>query len=198
MADYPSWGHRGVFCLEGAWDADLRNRGSVLPTLQMLEAQRRCSYVHRDVGTVEEFQHYVNLWSTKKRSYGHYEVLFLAFHGNKGSLAIGPDWISIEDLAVRLRGRCNGKVVYFGSCATAGIKSERLEAFRKAVGARYVAGYRKDVDWITSAAFEMALLDALGYYSRVGDAFNYLERDAPRSLAKSLGFHRHPHSNQAQ
>ena len=190
MAAYPRYGTRGVFCLEGDWDDDLRDRSSVLPTLEMLDARHQCSYIHRDVATEAELSHYLE--QRGKSKYSHYSVIFLAFHGDRGKIHLGRESIDLERLAELMTGRCDDTIVYFGSCATTWVSESRLEEFRKQVGAAYIAGYRKDVDWVTAAAFEFILLQALSSYSRVGDALNYIEQKDPRSLTASLGFTRCP------
>lgn len=193
MSNYPKHGTRGVFCLEGNWDDDLRDRSSVLPTLEMLDARHQCSYIHRDVATVEELEHY--LAERAKKRYDHYSIVFLAFHGDRGRIHLGRESLSLEDLTELMKGRCDGTLVYFGSCATSWVAPGRLEEFRCQVGALYVAGYTREVDWVTSAAFEFILLQAVSGYSRVGDALNYLEQKDPQSLTKSLGFTRCPASS---
>lgn len=190
MTTYPKHGTRGVFCLEGNWDDDLRDRSSVLPTLEMLDARHLCSYIHRDVATTDELRHYLK--EGGKRKYDHYSVIFLAFHGDRGKIHLGRESVTLEDLAGIMAGNCDGSIVYFGSCATTWVSKSRLEDFRREVGAAHVAGYRREVDWVTSAAFEFILLQALAEYSRAGDAFNYLEQKDPRSLTRSLGFTRAP------
>lgn len=112
-----------------------------------------------------------------------------------GGIHLGGETLALEQLAELMSDRCDDTIVYFGSCATTWVSESRLEDFRRQVGAAYVAGYRKEVDWVTAAAFEFIFLQALSWYSRVGDALNYLEQKDPRSLTKSLGFTRHPASN---
>lgn len=189
----PTIGHRGVFCLEGAWSPDLRVRTSVRPMLEMLEVVGSCSHIHRDVHTAEEMKSLLKKWTQK--SMEHWSVLHLAMHGTNRTLHLGgKTTISLEELGEMLRGRCVGRVVYIGACSVAK-NGAALEDFRKQTKADYVLGYTKNVDWITSAAFEMALFHALSKYTKVGDALNYMEKKDPSSLAKGLGFRRLPVSN---
>ena len=55
----------GVFCLEGEWDRDLRQRMSVEPVLELLERIRLARYIHRDVATITEFEYYLKKWGQK-------------------------------------------------------------------------------------------------------------------------------------
>jgi hypothetical protein len=179
-------GQRGIFCLEGQWDKDLRLRRSVLPILVMLESHGSASHIHRDVGTRGELALYLEKFGQKR--YDHFEVLFLAFHGSRGNIYVEDNAVSIEDLADMIGDSARGKIIYFGSCATLNASPERLKQFQERTGARFVAGYTRNVDMITTCAFEVALLDALAFYSRPGDAFNYLRTKALSSTAKALGF----------
>ena len=70
----------GVFCLEGAWDEeDLTDRSSVRPVLDVLERLRCIDFVHRDIGTRAELEHYLRRWIEEDLAY---RLLFLAFHGS--------------------------------------------------------------------------------------------------------------------
>lgn len=48
-------------------------------------------------------------------------------------------------------------------------------------------GYRTDVDWAESMAFETLVFNALYHYTRLGDAANYLDR-VVGNLKEHLGF----------
>ena len=50
---------KGIFCLEGDWERDLRSRTSVSPELELLEKSNhpKVPYIRRDVGTVTEFDY---------------------------------------------------------------------------------------------------------------------------------------------
>jgi hypothetical protein len=183
-------GHRGVFCLEGAWSADLSVRTTVRPLLDMLEAIGSCSYIHRDVHTIDELQQLLKKWTQKQLQ--HWSVLHLAMHGTNQTLHLGGKiTVSLDELGAMLKGKCAGRVIYIASCSVAKNKAA-LDSFRRQTKADYVLGYTKSVDWITSAAFELALLHALAHYSKVGDALNYIEKKDPHSLAQGLGFRRLP------
>lgn len=106
----------GIFCLEGEWSSDLRERVSVRPLLTLLEHLGISQSIHRDVATTDEFEYYVSKWQQKR--YDPYKVLYLAMHGDAGSIHLGRDAVSLDDLEAMMRGACKGKVIYFGSCLT--------------------------------------------------------------------------------
>lgn len=85
-----------------------------------------------------------------------------------------------------MRGARQGKVVYFGSCLTMRSDPKRLQNFAKVTGARAVVGYRKEVSWLESAAFEVLLLDRLCLGLRSDAIYNRLVKDHG-TFAKSLG-----------
>lgn len=74
----------GIFCVEGQWHRDLRDRSSVLPTLDLLERRGRIRFIHRDVATEEELNYFVGRWGLKQ--YCDYQVGFLAMHGDTKEL----------------------------------------------------------------------------------------------------------------
>jgi hypothetical protein len=152
---------KGVFCLEGDWEDDLRSRTSVRPVLQLLE---RCNdpavpFIRRDVATVTEFEHYLGKWA--KRKYDRYPILYLGFHGDPGVLYVGygeDGTVDLDRLEDILEGRCKGRVIHFGACGTLATHGNRWKRFFQRTKALAVCGYKEDVDWMLSAAFEIVLL----------------------------------------
>src|SRR3954471_276534 len=106
-----------VFCLEGEWQSRLRDRSSVLPMLELLERLRVLDFVHRDVGTPAELEHYLARW-LQDTSVKDFYVLYLAFHGSPAGLdAGGDDLFSLARLAAVLEGECADCVIHLGSCS---------------------------------------------------------------------------------
>ncbi|PRY52234.1 hypothetical protein BCF74_13413 [Knoellia remsis] len=176
----------GVFCLEGEWSADLRSRDSVLPMLELLERLAQIKFIHRDVATVTEVQRYLRIW--KQKRYSDYRVLYLAAHGDKGSIT----WSSrnrsgLDELAIALRDTAADRYIYFGSCLTL-FNSDEVMRFARATGARGVLGYRREVNWLESAAFDILLLPEIANHS--GRPSTVFKRVAKRhgELARHLKF----------
>lgn len=174
----------GIFCLEGEWDDDMRDRRSVKPLLTLLEQIEVARSIHRDVATVDELQYYAGKWQESR--YDDYKVLYLAMHGNEGSVFLGRDQVDLDELEQMLRGACKGKAIYFGSCLTLRMDPKRLQKFARVTGARAVVGYRKSVPWLRTAAFEVLLLERLSMGWRSDAVFNHLAKDHGL-FAKSLG-----------
>lgn len=164
----------GVFCLEGEWDPDLTKRASVLPVLELLERLGEIKQVHRDVATVGELEHYLAKW--RQQRYKDYRVLYLAAHGDKGSLSLSPDnGVEIDEIADMV-GEIPGRYVYFGSCLTM-FNGKDATRFLEDTGAAGVLGYRREVDWVEGAAFEVILLSWLA---------NHGVAQQPETLFKQL------------
>src|SRR5512147_1436861 len=112
---------KGIFCLEGDWWNRLERASTVEPILGLLHRWDPyfVPYIHRDVATRTEFEHYVRLWA--QRRYAKYPVLYLAFHGEESEILLGDrrkpqNRVSLDELGELLAGKCEGRIIYFGSC----------------------------------------------------------------------------------
>ncbi|MCB9211525.1 MAG: hypothetical protein H6609_19345 [Ignavibacteriales bacterium] len=151
---------KGIYCLEGIWDENLSNKRSVHPILDLLKSNSNIPYIYRDVATKEEFVFFINKFKQKK--YSNYSILYLAFHGEENKiLASNKSEINLEDLADILSNSCRRKIIFFGSCRTLNIDKRLLKKFLKETGALAVCGYKSEVDWLVSTAFELLLIDLL-------------------------------------
>ena len=54
-----------------------------------------------------------------------------------------------------LEGACKKRIIHFGSCGTLDIHGNRVRSFLQRTGALAVCGYKSEVDWMLSAAFEI-------------------------------------------
>jgi hypothetical protein len=152
----------GVFCLEGSWWG-LHDSTSVEPALQLLKscAGIEMPYIHRDVGTQEEFRYDLSKWAQKE--FDSFPILYLAFHGDPGNLFVGDrrkkgSRVSLDQISDFLQDSCSGRILHFGCCATLNVEMEDLDRFLQTTQAIAVLGYRKKVDWVQSAAFELIML----------------------------------------
>nr|WP_155917877.1 DUF6642 family protein [Marmoricola sp. URHB0036] len=157
---------------------------SVRPLLDLLHQLGIAEFIHRDVATVDEFEYFVGKWQQKR--YAAYNVLYLAMHGEAGSISLGRDEVTLAELQERMRGACRGKVIYFGTCLTLKGDVKRLQEFARVTGARAVVGYRRTVPWLETAAFEVLLLERLATGLRSDAVFNRLVKEHGL-FAKSLG-----------
>jgi hypothetical protein len=163
----------GIYWLEGEWDSDLRKRESVLPILELLERLGQVKMIHRDVATIGEVERYLSVWAQKR--YDDYKVLYLTTHGDKGQLLWSRRQSStLDDVAAALGGAAGGCYIYLGACLTL-FDEKNVSRFVDKTGAAAVLGYRRDVEWLESAAFEIILLPLIANHTgRPKTLFNQL------------------------
>lgn len=150
--------NKGIFCLEGLWDNDLKRKSTVQPILSMLEVNNNVRYIHQDVATVQELEFYLESW--KLARYRGYPILYLAFHGDDESLLIGKDVYTLEHLAEILADSCRNSVIFFASCNTLRTDKRNIRKFLRKTQALAVCGYRSRVNWMLAASFELLILSA--------------------------------------
>lgn len=157
---------KGVFCLETDQWYGQKNRASVEPALHLLEKYIDMPYQHRDVATEAEFKFFLDRYF--QRGYKTHPILYLGFHG--GRPVDGEDaFVEINDgtrvslarLEEWIQGQCRGRLIHFGACGVMDSHGNRLNRFLRSTGAVAVCGYREDVDWLESAAFEALALGQL-------------------------------------
>lgn len=155
---------RGIFCLETDW-SEVRRTPSLQPMLELL---RRCPlqipFVHRNVVTIDTLDYYLAKWT--QRGHDQYPILYLAFHGVEGEVQFGDlrrrsARVTLDRLGEVLKGKCEGRVIHFGSCATLGVSQRRLRRFIEETGALAVSGYERDIDWVRSALLDSALFASI-------------------------------------
>jgi len=78
----------GIFCLEGFWYGDHRDKTTVYPVLELINRIKGIPWLHHRCGTIEEFEFSLKRWKTKV-FHSKYKILYLAFHGEKGLIKIG-------------------------------------------------------------------------------------------------------------
>ncbi|MFC0505724.1 DUF6642 family protein [Micromonospora costi] len=177
----------GVFCVEGLWDNDLAQRGSVLPTLELLERLGTIRFIHRDTATPEELHYFLDRWLTRK--YSTYEVGFFALHGSPSEVHLSDSHsVRLKEIASWMSGRCEGKRLYFGSCSALRASEGTLAEFLRETGAAMVCGFTKKIDWIESAAFETVVLNRLVNGGRVNSVEQLARSARWAPLAQHLGF----------
>jgi len=156
----------GVFCVEGQWEDDLTERGSVLPTLELLERLGSIRFIHRDTATTEELHYYLDTWLSRK--YQDFKVGFFALHGQPSQLCLtAKTTVELDEIAAWMSGRCGGRSLYFGSCSVLRASDRVLKEFLHETKAAMLCGFTKAIDWVESAAFETVVLNALVNGGRV-------------------------------
>jgi len=175
----------GIFCLEGPWSSVLTDASSVQPLLETVGRLNQAKYLYERVHTRDELLYLARKWGQKR--YGTYGVGYFAFHGSPGTVHLGREKVTLDELGEELRGKLQGRVVHFGSCEVFQTDVDELQAFRRKTGARAISGYREAVDWMQSAAFDLLYFDAFAYKSNI-DAIVRDVMEQAQGLAKLLQF----------
>ena len=187
---------KGVFCLETDQWFGYKDRATVEPALDLLERYRKVPYQHRDVATTEEFRYFLDKYF--RPGFKTHPILYLGFHGAGAEDGIDAfvetgdgTPVSLEQLEEWIDGRCGGRLVHFGACGVMKSHGNRLNRFVRNTGAVGCCGYREDVDWLESAAFETLLLGLLQGAAFTKSSIQKFDRDlkemAP-GLYERLGF----------
>jgi hypothetical protein len=185
---------KGIFCLEGDWDVDLRKQYTVEPVLRLLKDAEGIPYIHRRLGTIPELEYYLKKWTLKR--YAGYPILHLSFHGDPEVIWMTDSTdskksVTIERLAKLLEGKCGGRIIHLGSCATVHTHGARLNHFIKDTRVLAVCGYTEYVDWTISTAFEIVLFTKMQQRAFNRRGARYMQRDikeAAPGFARELGF----------
>jgi hypothetical protein len=177
----------GVFCVEGQWEDDLTNRGSVLPTLELLERLGSIRYIHRDTATTEELHYYLDSWLSRK--YADFKVGFFALHGQPTQLCLtSKQTVELDEVAAWISGRCGGRVLYFGSCSVLRASDRVLRDFLHETKAAMLCGFTKSIDWVESAAFETVVLNTLVNGGKIDSVERLMRSSRWTALSDHLGF----------
>lgn len=161
---------KGIFCLEGLWHDDLRNRSTVEPVLDLLELNSDIPFLHSDCATRVEFEFYIKKWI--KNTYNRYPILYLAFHGLENGILIDKEPFTLDEFSSLLEGKCKNRVFVFASCSTIKTDRRNLKRFLKKTNALAICGYRRTVPWIMATAFELILLSTMQDNSLDGRGIN--------------------------
>lgn len=156
---------KGVFCLEGDWWNDLKQPSSIEPILNLIDQRHthKRRHIHCDVATREEFFFFLKKWAQKQ--YHTHPILYLGFHGAGGKIYLGalnksPE-IPLQEIADALEGKCDGRVIVFGSCETIKAGPWAVKKFLERTRALAVCGYKREIGWMQSAALDLLVLTAM-------------------------------------
>jgi hypothetical protein len=173
-----------IFCLEGLWQQDLTKKSTVLPILELLYLNESIEYIYRGCATTQETEFYIDKWTQGK--YAIYPILLLAFHGREGIIKMCETEYPIRKLYDRLKGKCKNAIIFFASCKTLRMDKRKLKQFLKGTEALAICGYRTDVDWMKSAAFELLVLNEMQMNSLTVQGMKAIRRRIFREYPKMV------------
>lgn len=179
---------KNVFCLEGEWEKDLRDKSSVSAALEFLQANCGIEYIHKNCGTVDNMKYYLSQW--KRAKYKDYSICYLAFHGKPWEIEVGDGFLNLEQLAEILNGSCRNKIIHFGSCNTLDTDHRSVKKFLDTTKALCVCGFKTDIDFVESSVFDMLLLQKFQAYKDMSAVERDLNKNY-RKLIRKLDFRIH-------
>jgi hypothetical protein len=143
-----------IFVLESSWDKEnpLSN-SSVMPFVSEFAKQRGIKAYYQVFTDTKSFCHWINEFNKVATSSS---LLYIASHGNKGSLIALNGGIKRGSIISALAKAKNIKFVHFGSCLF-GNRGNLLLILKKCKHFQWAAGYNKSVDWINSMLFDILL-----------------------------------------
>jgi len=165
---------KGIFCIEGIWEADLRTGSTVRPLLELLRLNAGIPYIHRECATGVELEFYLSKWVLK--SYSKYPILYLASHGDQFGIKIADGFYDLDSLAEFIGSESFNRIVVISSCSTLNVDKRNLRRFVESTGCLAICGYKADVDWMRSAAFELLLLYEMQENEFSGRGISAIER----------------------
>lgn len=149
----------GVLALEQYWRSPLHPGFSIAPALEMIEVGNGVCppYLYRRFTHREELSRLLGEWI---RVGSRYRVLHVAGHGAAGVVCTGDhrrttDRVTLDWLVDQLDGRAVGRWIHVGSCSAMQLSRPQLMSLVVRSGALGISGYRHDVEFTLSAAWEM-------------------------------------------
>jgi hypothetical protein len=146
---------KDIFCIEGSWDNDHRDKKSVEKALELLECIEQIHTITRKCYNYETLENL--LADSMLKKYNKYSIIYLAFHDEPNSIHLGKHGkkANLEEIANIINGRANGKIVHFGCCSTLDVSQWELRKFLKNTNALAISGYKEDIDFMKSTALDL-------------------------------------------
>lgn len=176
---------RFIYCLEGNWNKHPKSNQSIKPILDLLYTFSKVKYIYRKCPTKDEFIKGLQTFTQKR--YSNYTVLYIAYHGRKNRICFGNEYITLKEIANVLEGKLKGKTVHFGGCSTLNTTEKNITDFIARTGCSFISGYKKDVEYIDSSAFELLYFETVQRYFSFKKIKSNIAKRYPK-LIESLRF----------
>ena len=186
----------GVFCIESKWSVG--EGVSAKPMLNMLKQYHGISYIPHVANNNNTLKRWLDEWSQCDSYYG---ILYLWYHGSPGSVSPdGYEEFNLNDITNMFEGGvCENCIIHFGACSVMDVDDLTRQRVLRHTGASAVSGYKKDVDWFESLAFEMLYMSCLQYTMSeweeeyitpriMAEVWAKLQEKPYRQFVKRLGF----------
>jgi hypothetical protein len=157
-----------IFCIEGDWNEDLRQKDSIENALKFMETAHvhKIKYIHRHASTKEELQSRINQYTTKQ--YEEFSIFYLAFHGVPNGLKLNQkNILTLDELGEMCEGKLKNKILHLGSCETLNISKSKIKDLLRQTNALCISGFKKEVPFISSTIFDILYFEMCQYYKRM-------------------------------
>jgi len=182
-----------IFVLESSWDANNPlEHSSIMPIVSEFAKQRNIKSYHQVFTDAKSFNHWIAEFNKSNKNGS---LLYIASHGNRGSLHALNGGIKRNTVISALRKAKNIKYVHFGSCLFGNQENLKL-ILKTSKHIHWVAGYNISVDWVDSTLFDILLWGRITPSGRFDEHKNTkthtivkdLVENKVEGLVKELGF----------
>jgi hypothetical protein len=145
--------------MEGKWETFLPARRTATDLLRVLQDAGAIRVELNDTLRRRHLRSAFESWGRKRA----YPIGYLAAHGDRGSVSVRSirGSASLVDIAAWIgAGRADGRVLVLGTCLTLGAPTQAQQLVNE-TGLTAAFGYRRSVDTVHAAAWELLLLDTL-------------------------------------
>lgn len=176
-----------IFCIEGRWENDHRDKKSVIKALEFLNCIEKVDCIVKQCNNVPTLNELLS--DSMLAKYKKYSILYLAFHGEPNNILVGKrnSKANLEEIAEIIGDKANGKIIHFGSCSTLDVSGWELRKFLKNTNALAISGYKEEIDFVKSTVFDLI------YFQQCQRSFDItvIEKNIKKyysTLGKELGF----------
>lgn len=182
---YTETQERFIYCLEGNWNKHPKSSQSIKPILDLLYISSKVKYIYRKCPTKDDFIKGLQIFTQKR--YSNYTVLYIAYHGHRNRIYFGNEYITLKEISNILKNKLNGKIVHFGSCSTLNIPNKSITNFITSTGCYVISGYKKNVEYIDSSAFDLIYFKILQCHKNFKAIKSNIDKRYP-TIKNNLGF----------
>jgi len=179
---------KGIFCIEGDWNHNLKDKTSVKHTLEFLKHSAKIENIYKNCSTEAQFEEYIK--TSLQRGYKEYSIIYIAFHGASGSIDLGKRTkLGIDKIAkiINTNGDATDKIIHFGCCSTLDIPTYKLRRFLKETGAIAISGYTEKIDFVQSMCLDILYFNHCQEFLKISAIENKMNKYY-KGLIKELGF----------
>ena len=177
---------KNIFCIEGNWSNNLKHKASIKSALDFFEHNSKAKYIHRHCSTDSQFEELIK--TSLQKTYHKYAIIYLAFHGDQGTINVGKrQKLSLDEIAEMIGDTATDKIIHFGCCSTLDVSGWELRRFLKNTGALAVSGYTEKIDFIQSTFLDILYFKHCQYSRKMSviekEMYSYY-----KVLMQELGF----------